>query len=67
MWWWKRKKLERLNEELTIVTLLNRVYASRTDLTRSALDAYELCQRRQSELLAEISQLNPTARSMARF
>jgi len=62
MWWWKRKKLERLNEELAVIAMLDTLSASRTGLTRGDLDASAMRQKRQSELMAEIAQLNPTAR-----
>jgi hypothetical protein len=57
--WWKRKKLERLFDELTAIALLDRLHASRTDLTQNDLDAYAMRQKRQSELLVKIG-LNPT-------
>jgi hypothetical protein len=66
MWWWTRKKLERLNEELTVVTLLERLYASRTDLTQPDLSACAMRQRKRSQLLAEITRLDPNARPTSR-
>lgn len=57
--WWKRKKLKSLFDELTGITVLERLYASRTDLTEDDRHAQVVRQTRQSELMAEIARLNP--------
>jgi hypothetical protein len=63
--WWKRKKLERLFDELRALTLLDRLQAGRAESVQNArtdpnkdLHACAKLQARQSELLAEIARLN---------
>ncbi|HYL16392.1 MAG TPA: hypothetical protein VEV41_25385 [Terriglobales bacterium] len=58
MWWWKRKKLERLYDELAAIALLDRLYANRTDLTQKDLDVHAARQTRQSELSTKIARLS---------
>jgi hypothetical protein len=58
MWWWKRKKLERLYDELAAIALLDRLYANRTHLTQNDLDLRAARQTRQSELSTEITRLS---------
>ena len=58
--WWKRNKLELLYGELSAIAIRDRLYADRPELTQN-LDACAMRQRRQSELLAEIARLDPTA------
>jgi hypothetical protein len=60
--WWKRKKLERLYEELAGIAISDRLYADRPDLKQNDLDACAMRHRRQAELLAEIARLDPTGR-----
>jgi hypothetical protein len=63
--WGKRNKLERLYGELSAIAIRNRLYADRPELAQNDLDGCALLRRRQSELLAEIARLDPTARSLS--
>ena len=59
--WWKRNKLELLYGELSAIAIRDRLYADPPELKQSDLDACAMRRRRQSELLAEIARLDPTA------
>ena len=63
--WWKRNKLERLYCELSAIAIRDRLYADRPELRQNDLDACAVRRRRQSELLAEIARLDPTAVSLS--
>jgi hypothetical protein len=56
--WWKRKKLERLFDELRAIALLNRLDGGRTDLTQNDPRACAVRETRQLELLDEIARLD---------
>src|ERR1700758_2780843 len=62
MWWNKKTKLQHLCDELRGIALLDRLYASRTDLTLDERYAHALRQLRQSELLAEMERLTAKKR-----
>ena len=55
--WGKRKKLQRLYEELTAIALLNRLDDNRTEQTPNDTHACAMRETRQQELLVEIAQL----------
>jgi hypothetical protein len=55
--WWKRRKVERLFDELRAIALRNRLDTSRTDLSQNHPDASGR-ETRQLELLAEIAELD---------
>jgi hypothetical protein len=55
--WWKRKKLERLLDELRAIALLNRLDALQTDLMQNDPHARSKRETRQLELLAEMTRL----------
>jgi hypothetical protein len=55
---WKRKKLERLFDELTAFALLNRLDGGPSDLTQNDPRACAVREKRQLELLAEIARLD---------
>ena len=59
--WWKRNKLELLYGELSAIAIRDRLYADAPELGQSDVDACAMRRRRQSELLAEIARLDPTA------
>ena len=59
--WGKRNKLELLYDELSAIAIRDRLYADRPELGQGDLDACAMRRRRQSELLAEIARLDPTA------
>jgi hypothetical protein len=61
MWGKRNKKLELLYGELSAIAIRDRLYADRPELTQNDLDACAMRRRRQSELLAEIARLDPTA------
>jgi hypothetical protein len=58
---WRRKKLLRLNKELTSMAALDRLYDSRTDHTAGDHRAYIARQIRRWEILAEIASLGAKA------
>jgi hypothetical protein len=55
--WWKRRKLERLFDELKAIALLNRLDEIQTDLMQNDPRACAKRETRQLELLAEIARL----------
>lgn len=57
MWWNKKRKLQRLSDELRGIALLDRLYADRTDLTLDDHYAHAMRQTRQTELLREVERL----------
>jgi hypothetical protein len=56
--WWKRRKLERLFDELRAIALLNRLDTTGIDQTQNNPAACAVRETRQSELLAEIARLD---------
>ncbi len=64
--WWRRKKLEHLYDELAGIAIHNRFDADRPDLTQNDLAASAMRHRRQTELLAQITRLDPTAQMSER-
>jgi hypothetical protein len=56
----RQKTLERLHEELGTIALFDRVHDYATDPDPADNRAYELRQIRRSEIMAEISKLNPS-------
>ncbi len=56
--WWKRRKVERLLDEVRALALLNRLDSSRTDLTEKETRTCAVRDRKQLELLAEIVRSN---------
>jgi hypothetical protein len=62
MWWNRKTKLQHLSDELRGIALLDRLYASRTDLTQDDRYAHAMRQMRQSELLAEMERLTAKKR-----
>ena len=62
MWWNKKRKLQRLSDELRAIAILDRLYADKADLTSADRYAQARRQIRQSELVTEIEELTAKKR-----